>query len=274
MRNSNLSIISAKLCFRKISCTVWVQMRSFRRLCEVETPTLLSRLFFPKWFPYNPARYTAVDTAGCGRRLSMDRKQSGFTLIEILVVVAIIATLAGLVALLIPKAQFEQNKIGCISNCSNLSKLLQLAGKSNYPAYSGANLLLYFVKRSDIEGKDNLQVYFCPGDTNAWQRSGGPEAFKPSNIDLRKHDYDDLTSYAGRRQLDKQCAAKRGATGTFVLMADQDEGHHDKRGICVGLTGGGAKYRDKYDDYEMDPETVLDIGESSAIEELKCLQAD
>ena len=204
----------------------------------------------------------------------MDRKQSGFTLIEILVVVAIIATLAGLVALLIPKAQFEQNKIGCISNCSNLSKLLQLAGKNNYPAYSGANLLLYFVKRNDIEGKDNLQVYFCPGDSNAWQRSGGLEAFKPSNIDLKKHEYDDLTSYAGRRQLDKQCTAKRGATGTFVLMADQDEGHHDKRGIVVGLNGGRAVYRDKFDDYGMSKDQVLDIGEASSEDELKCLQAD
>ena len=35
---------------------------SFRRLFYVETPSLLSRLFFPKWFPYNPARYTAGDT--------------------------------------------------------------------------------------------------------------------------------------------------------------------------------------------------------------------
>ncbi len=37
-------------------------VRSLRRLFDVETLTLLSRLLFPKWFPYNPARYTAGDT--------------------------------------------------------------------------------------------------------------------------------------------------------------------------------------------------------------------
>ena len=205
----------------------------------------------------------------------MDRKQSGFTLIEILVVVAIIATLAGLVALLIPKGQFEQKKIGCINNCRNLASYLQLAGKNNYPDYSGGNLLLYFVKRSEIEGRDDLQVYFCPGDTDAtFERSGGLETFKPANIDLKKHEYDELSSYAGRRQRDKQCTAKRGATGTSVLLADQSEEHHDKRGIVVGLNGGRAVWRDKFDDYGMSKDEVLDIGEASSVDELKCLQSD
>ncbi|MFQ5845871.1 MAG: type II secretion system protein [Planctomycetota bacterium] len=202
----------------------------------------------------------------------MHRRQSGFTLIEILVVVAIIATLAGLVALLIPKGQFKKNQIACINNCRNIAALLIVEGK--LPPKDGVNMLLWLVKKGDILGENIKASLFCPGDQVGWEHSGGLEAYKGSAIDLNRHEYDDLSSYAGRKQLDKACSVSLTSAEPAILVCDQDEKFHDDKGICVGMTDGSAKYRDKLADYEKGQDQPLEIGEASDVEELRCMQAD
>jgi prepilin-type N-terminal cleavage/methylation domain-containing protein len=201
----------------------------------------------------------------------MDGKHKGFTLIEILVVVTIIGVLAGLVVVLIPKGQFEANKTECINNVKQIVGLLVAADK--YPEYSGPNLLLYFVNKGEIaRDADNLKIFFCPGDTGGWSGSGGIDAYK--DLDLSKRDYDKLTSYAGRDQTNKQCAVRKGDAASHVLLCDEDEAYHSKKGLVVGLTAGGAKWRDKVDFYSKSIETDVAVGEGSEIPELVCLRKE
>jgi prepilin-type N-terminal cleavage/methylation domain-containing protein len=204
----------------------------------------------------------------------MDGKQKGFTLIEILVVVTIIGVLAGLVVVLIPRGQFEAKKTECMNNVKQIVGLLEIAGGTSYPKYAGANLILYLVKAGDIEGEDRIKVLFCPGDElESLKQAGGISAY--DDLDLSKRgEYDHLTSYAGRDQLTKHCVAKKGSTKAFVLICDDDEDHHDKRGFVVGLTGNQVKFRNKVEDWGLDKKATIAIGEGSEVEELQCLVAD
>ncbi len=205
----------------------------------------------------------------------MDAKRRGFTLIEILVVVTIIGVLAGLVVVLIPKSQAEATKLECMNNIRQMLGLIEVQSATKYPKYGGPSLLLYLVKKKDLVGEKALEVLFCPGDvSNSYELAGGdPDAFK--NLDLdKKGEYGDLTSYAGRNQWDKACFAKKGQMESIVLICDDSEDHHDGKGIVVGLTGGAIKWRHKFDDYEMNLDTPLSIGEGSAVDELQCLRAE
>lgn len=200
----------------------------------------------------------------------MSREQRGFTLIEILVVITIIAALAGLVVPLVLEAQRKQVQAVCTDHVRQIVGLLESAER--YPTASGANLVLYLVQKGQIEGRDMLEVLFCPGDhREGLESAGGEQAYR--DLDLARQEYGHLTSYAGRDQSRPELRAARGA-GAVVLIADDSEDHHYGRGVVVGLTGGVAKWRDKVDDYHMKKDTELVVGPGSAQPELACLRAD
>lgn len=203
----------------------------------------------------------------------MDGKHEGFTLIEILVVVTIIGVLAGLVVVLIPRGQFEAQKVDCINNVKNITGLLQSTNPQRYPNHSGPNLILYLVNKRELVGKDSLKLLFCPADAKeSLDGAGGVDAYK--DVDLGKREYGGLTSYAGRDQLNSECAAKKGAAEAHVLVCDDSEDHHDGKGFVVGLTNGAVKWRDKFDDYGQRQDAPVEVGEGSPVEELVCLRAE
>ncbi len=206
----------------------------------------------------------------------MNAKQRGFTLIEILVVVTIIGVLAGLVVVLIPKSQAEAAKLECINNLRNIAGSLQTgSGKyaSKYPPYAGPNLALYLVKKGELQEEESLGILFCPGDNDeSLDEAGGLAAYKGLDLD-KQGEYDDLTSYAGRNQKDKACRAKKGAAKQVILFCDDGDDHHPE-GLCVAYTGGQARFRSKVDDWKLDHDTKVEIGEGSDIDELKCLIAE
>ena len=247
------------------------------RAFEEQKENILSLLFMGDSIPYNPAprRSALTGHVPVGKEtIPMDGKQRGFTLIEILVVVTIIGVLAGLVVVLIPRGQFEAQKVDCMNNVRNITNLIENTKQQRYPNYAGANLILYLVNKGELVGKDNLKLLFCPGDVQEdFEKAGGLDAFK--DIDLqRKAEYGRLTSYAGRDQLTPNCAAKKGAAEPVVLVCDDSEDHHDNKGFVVGLTGGAAKYRNKVDDWSLRHDAEVTVGEGSSIDELTCLRVD
>jgi prepilin-type N-terminal cleavage/methylation domain-containing protein len=206
----------------------------------------------------------------------MDLKQKGFTLIEILVVVTIIGVLAGLVVVLIPKGQEKANIAECTNNQKQLVQtLISLDGTKFPKKYAGVNLLLYLFKAKHLAmAEDNLKLLFCPGDEkDGWDNSGGLQAYE--EVDLEKAgEYGLLSSYAGRFQTDRECAASKSSTTPQAMTADDSDDHHNGKGFVIGYSSGAVKYKQKFDDWNIDPDTEVKVGEGSAIEDLKCLKTD
>ena len=201
------------------------------------------------------------------------RRRRGFTLIEVLVVITIIATIAGLVTLLIPRARNKTNEVVCQQHVKELVGLLESAGTSRYPNHSGPNLILWLVARGQIAGRDTLGNLFCPGDQQESLADVGVAAYDQLDLN-RQGEYGALTSYAARNQRDRNDRARKGSIPPVVLVADDSEDHHNNQGIVVGLTGGIARWRDKLDDYELNRDEPLIIGEGSSIPELACLRRE
>lgn len=170
------------------------------------------------------------------------------------------------------RAGFEAMKRECMNNVRNIVGLLEFAPR--YPQFSGPNFILYLVKKGEIRGADRLGLLFCPGDVNESLAKAG-DAGAYYDLDLNKRgEYGHMTSYAGRDQLNKLYAAKKGSSRTYVLVCDDSEDHHDGRGFVVGLNGGAAKWRDKARAWNLDPNTRVKVGEGSVVEELQCLRSE
>lgn len=200
------------------------------------------------------------------------RRTEGFTLIEVLVVMAILATLAGMVALIVPIAQERANRTQCVHNVRDLVGLFESRSMARYPEQGGPAALLEFVRRGDLAGRDALEKLFCSGDlAESLARAGGPEAYEGLDT-TDAADLDHLTSYAVRDFPTGACRVARGRLPAVVLLADDSEDHHNGKGFVVGLSGGAAKWRDKVDDYGGDAAEPVNVGEASAIEELRCLR--
>jgi prepilin-type N-terminal cleavage/methylation domain-containing protein len=202
----------------------------------------------------------------------MNGKQKGFTLIEILVVVTIIGVLAGLVVVLIPKSQEKTQIMECQNNQRQICALLVAADDKAWNM-SGPNIALYFVKKGDIVGT-NLKLLFCPGavQTENLEKAGGEDAYK--NLDLKSQQFDHLTSYAGRDQTRSDCIVKKGTTNPEVMLCDDSEDNHNKKGFVCGYNDGSAKWMDKVDAWDIDLATVVTVGETSTVKALQCLRAE
>jgi len=204
----------------------------------------------------------------------MDRTQKGFTLIEILVVVTIIGVLAGLVVVLIPKGREKANIADCTNNVKQITGLLIATKGARFPSYGGVNLLLVLTKNGDIQDETTMMLYFCPGDEqDTWDLAGGKQAFKDADL-KRNGEYGNLSSYAGRDQLDKECVASKSSTKTQALLCDDSQDHHNDKGFVIGYTNSSAKFKEKFEDWGVSVDTEVKVGEGSDQDELKCLRTD
>ena len=201
------------------------------------------------------------------------KTKAGFTLIEVLVVISIIATLAGMTALIIPISYQERDKVACTNRLRNLAGLIENAGPGGFPDHSGARLVLYLVQRGELQGQDALDQLFCPGDTKeSLSALGGPDAY--ADLDLKGSDnFDAFTSYAGIDQSKPGNRLKSGAKMRAMLV-DDSEDHHNGKGFLIAFTGGGVKWRDKVDHYNLRFDDVITVGEGSSVEELRCFRTD
>lgn len=172
------------------------------------------------------------------------------------------------------RLEHERNKLDCLNNMRQIVGLIEASSATRYPSYAGPNLMLYLVKKGLIAKEWQAQVLFCPGDNRESLKAvGGFNAYR--DIDLKKRGaYGHLTSYAGRDQLDKNCAAKKGSMVPVILVCDDSEDHHAAMGFVVGYNGGAAEWRDKKRDWKLPAGKTVEVGKKSAVEELRCLLAD
>ncbi|OQA84715.1 MAG: putative major pilin subunit [Lentisphaerae bacterium ADurb.Bin242] len=108
----------------------------------------------------------------------MEKRRKEFTLIELMIVIAMIAILAGLLLPSLNRARDKARAMGCVGNMKQitLATVLYANDYNDYfpPLYNTANFMTAFekylnVRRDDIkEWKNQLpskaKVYFCPDD--------------------------------------------------------------------------------------------------------------
>jgi len=188
------------------------------------------------------------------------RRESGFTLIEIMIVMAIIVTLVGLVTVGVPMVLDHQDRVTCQNNLKQMGTMLvarRAAG--GWPADRGAGFLLRPLLHEDVL-QQNAEVYICPGDDelDPRVRDVTPEEYrdelllhlskfkdpKPGEDSRISGLEPDLISYAGRtRPVPKESSDK------IPLGADRQGSHgdtmHHKKGLNVLYHDGGVVFRER-----------------------------
>ena len=179
----------------------------------------------------------------------MTRRESGFTFIEILVVMGIIVTLMGMVAVIVPHVLKQARRAESLSNVRSLSQLLSDRSlTAGWPGLDGKGFVLSLVAHRviDIRNPDNVGLLYSPGDfwftseksPIALYREVTPQALRAGT------DFHTLTSYAGRRNATREhLITPDRLKQTVPILCDDDDGPvHDPDGLVMGFTDGGARF--------------------------------
>jgi prepilin-type N-terminal cleavage/methylation domain-containing protein len=215
----------------------------------------------------------------------MQRRQAGFTFIEILVVMGIIVVLMGMVAVIVPLAQERARQTESINNVKSIVTLLsERSVKKGWPGYDGKNFTLSVVALGLVDARraDNLKIFFSPGDPVYTLEKATPERYK----DIKKSalasgtDFHELTSYAGRRNHDRDfmLTSDRLKMVVPVICDDDDGALHHSDGLVMGYSDGSATFVD-WEDLDMvapddpnEPEAFL--GDSAGNDTLRALSSE
>ncbi len=207
-------------------------------------------------------------------------REAGFTLIEIMIVMAIIVTLVGLVSVGVPKILEHQDKLKCQNNLKEIGQLLiTRRSDKGWPSDRGAGFLLRsFLEETELQ--KNPEVYICPGDDAHAFKDLSSEDYRDELLKLlEKYDGnkpenrmnsalpENMISYAGRLR-----AVPKEGNDKVPLACDRQgefgEEMHHKGGINVLYEGGGVSFRERdYFDIADDTETIT-IGASGKLEDL------
>lgn len=211
------------------------------------------------------------------------RSQSGFSFIEILVVMGIISVLVSMVVLIIPTIQERSSQTKSKDNVRNMLQMMMMRvtekGVKGWPPYSGKNFVLDLVARGviDIRNEENLETLFSPGDEKYGLDYVDVKQYDNVKKDALKRgdDFHSLTSYAGRRNGDAEyrITSDQMKRGTIVICDDDDGGLHHPDGLVVGSSNGSVQFKD-WDQFDMvkpeepdHPEPFL--GDDASNEELQ-----
>ena len=215
------------------------------------------------------------------------RAQSGFTFIEILVVMGIITVLTSMVVVLIPMMNERSNRTKSLDNIGSIAKFMMAnaAGRTSakWPPYNGKNFTLAPVAYGDLNANNQraLGVFFSPGDQQFTTESVDWKRYKDVTKENLKNDVDfhELTSYAGRRNKDKDymLTQNRIEEGAIIICDDDDGPLHHSKGLCCAFADGGAQFMEwdyfgmsEPDDSDSPPRI---LGEEATSDKLRALDS-
>lgn len=215
----------------------------------------------------------------------MQRREAGFTFIEILVVMGIIVVLMGMVAVIVPRAQEKAKQTESINNVRNMAIIFsERSIRKHWPRYDGKNFVLSLValKLVDIRNPDNLAIFFSPGDEVYTLELATPERFADVTKQALKsgQDFHELTSYAGRRNEDRDFLVTPDRLKMVVpIVCDDDDGAlHHPDGLVMGFTDGSAKFVDWEDLGIAEPEDKNNpqpfLGDNAETEKLRAMSSE
>jgi prepilin-type N-terminal cleavage/methylation domain-containing protein len=213
----------------------------------------------------------------------MNRRQAGFSFIEILVVMAIITVLVGAVVVVIPRVLESSRQTQSINNVRNmLDLMINRQVKKGWPIYSGKNFVLSLVAYGEIDrrNKQNLEVFFSPGDRHFELQRVDPERYGEINsTSLKNGDFHELTSYAGRRNAEKdyRITADAEARGVAIISDDDEGAVHHPSGLILGYTNRNVRLME-WEELGISPPADKDspepfLGDSAATDELRALSS-
>ena len=201
------------------------------------------------------------------------RVAAGFTLVEILVVITIIAALISIVAAVIPQAQQASRKVQCANNLKNIGTMLvqRMTSGKGMGTKGGSAMLLYTYKLGMIR-KGDEKVFLCPGDIIVRQQNLDDPDFRKryDNIDVNNID-PDIISYAGRNKKThpiKADSREKQAWACDCQGADMRTGHH-QGGLNVLFDDGSVEFKDHEALGIQNVDEPVVIGPDSNVEFLK-----
>ncbi len=198
------------------------------------------------------------------------RSEGGFTLVEILVVITIIAALISLVAAIIPQATAGKRKTQCANNLRQIGGMLvQRSAGKGLGSRGGAAMLLQTYKLGLIR-KGDESVFICPGDPRQ-QNLADPDILKRfASVDLDNID-PEICSYAGRNRKAFPLKLDSREKEPWAVDCNGPDGRtsHHADGVNCLYDDGSVRFLDREDLGILNQEEEIVVGEESSNETLK-----
>ncbi|MBI4846055.1 MAG: DUF1559 domain-containing protein [Candidatus Omnitrophica bacterium] len=114
----------------------------------------------------------------------MPKNKKGFTLIEILVVIAVIVILAGFLLPSLGKAREQGRRTSCLNNLKQIGLAIAIYRLDNNEAFPPDLDVLYDSATPEDGYIDNLKVFVCPSSGNGMPSSPAVGDYEYDGTDL------------------------------------------------------------------------------------------
>lgn len=200
-------------------------------------------------------------------------RRSGFTLIEILVVVAIIGVLLTVLLPRIIGVSDQANVVACKKTLQDQFAELELYRQrfGHFPTQSGIQFIGELWRSEEVENDEKeAKLFICPGDKTLAQTAYGDAVGKKAVYEALVH-YDtlssDFVSYSCRDQQAYKLDFSKPAAQLLVCDDDENELNHRFKINCLYLNG----FVDDVDIVEFPGKNFV-VGPNSPVDKFKVVR--